>query len=147
MARPKDAYIPNATFHDDARTIEINPNDENPRRGTVCRISVFLHFIPFARLFNVCPHMEVSMMSQYILYGALALLFFAAAIRLFNMPFKPVIKILVNVTAGFVLLIAFNIAGQPFHMTVGVNAVNVGVIAVLGVPGFAMLLLVQLIFR
>ena len=82
---------------------------------------------------------------QHIIYGASALLFLVGAIKLFNMPFKPLIKIFVNIVAGFALLVVFNIVGQPFGMSVGVSAVNVGVVAVLGVPGFALLLMLQLL--
>ena len=83
---------------------------------------------------------------QYIIYGALALIFLVGAIKLFSLPFKPIVKILVNIAAGFALLVVFNVVGRPFHLAVGVNAVNVGVVAVLGVPGFALLLMMQLIF-
>ena len=81
----------------------------------------------------------------YIIYGAPALLFLVGVIKLFNMPFKPLAKVFINVLAGFALLVVFNIAGRPFDMSVGVNAVNVGVVAVLGVPGFALLLMLQLL--
>jgi len=62
------------------------------------------------------------------------------------MLLKPITKLLVNILLGLLLLVVFNFVGQSFQMSIGVNVVSLGVIAVLGVPGFALLLLLQLIF-
>jgi pro-sigmaK processing inhibitor BofA len=52
-------------------------------------------------------------------------------------------KILLRSAAGFAALLLFNIAGGGLGLSVGLNIVNAGVIGFLGVPGFALLLILQ----
>jgi len=56
---------------------------------------------------------------------------------------RKAIKLLIRCAIGFAALFVFNAAGGGFGLSVGLNAVNAGVVGVLGVPGFALLLVLQ----
>jgi len=88
----------------------------------------------------------MSVISQ-IAYGVLSAILILAAVRLFNMPFRLPVKIVVNIAGGFIVLALFNLIGKPLGMTVGVSAVSVAAVAALGMPGFALLLMAQWLFR
>ena len=55
------------------------------------------------------------------------------------------VKLLLRSAIGFAALLLFNIAGNGFGLSVGLNVLNAGVVGVLGVPGFALLLILQLL--
>ncbi len=48
-----------------------------------------------------------------------------------------------NAMLGFMCLLVFNWVGGSLGLSLGVNALNTGVLAVLGVPGFGLLLLIK----
>ena len=57
---------------------------------------------------------------------------------------KKVLKLLLRSAIGFAALLLFNIAGgYLFGLSVGLNLLNAGIIGLLGVPGFALLLILQ----
>lgn len=56
---------------------------------------------------------------------------------------KHALKLLARTVLGFAALLLFNIAGGAFGLSVGLNVFNAGVLGVLGVPGFALLLVLQ----
>ena len=56
---------------------------------------------------------------------------------------KLVLKLLVNSVLGFIALFIFNAIAQNFGMGLGLNILNAVVIGALGVPGFALLLILQ----
>lgn len=56
---------------------------------------------------------------------------------------KHALKIVLNIVLGFAALFTFNAVGGNFGFTIGLNAVNACVVGVLGVCGFAMLLILQ----
>ena len=68
-------------------------------------------------------------LSQKIIAAILAGFFLVALIRVFSSPFRLALKLLLNTLLGFLAL--------------GLNLWNALVIAVLGLPGFVLLLLVQ----
>ena len=82
-----------------------------------------------------------------ILFAALGIGILFAAIKLFSAPMRLVFKILVNTGLGFALLLLFNLMGDRFGMSIGLNIFNVLFVAVFGLPGFALLLTAQLLFR
>ena len=69
-----------------------------------------------------------------VLFAVFALL---AVLRLFAAPLKLAGKLLVNTLLGFALLA---------KLSLGLNLFNALVIAVLGVPGLALLILLRLVF-
>jgi inhibitor of the pro-sigma K processing machinery len=58
---------------------------------------------------------------------------------------RNIIKLLLRSVLGFAALFAFNFAGGGIGLSVGLNAFNAGVLGLLGVPGFALLLILQII--
>jgi pro-sigmaK processing inhibitor BofA len=58
---------------------------------------------------------------------------------------RTVKKLLLNAVFGVIILFFYNMVGYNLGMSVGINPVNIGVVTVLGVPGFATLLVLQVI--
>ena len=87
-------------------------------------------------LAGVCP-------LQRVLLGAFALL---ALLKLFAAPLKLTGKLLVNTLLGFALLGLLNVLGVLARLSLGLNLFNALVIAILGVPGLALLILLRLVF-
>lgn len=56
---------------------------------------------------------------------------------------KLVFKLLANSVLGFAALALFNVAAGGFGMGLGLNILNAAVVGVLGIPGFALLLILQ----
>ena len=78
-----------------------------------------------------------------VLLGAFALL---ALLKLFAAPLKLIGKLLVNTLLGFALLGLLNVLGVLARLSLGLNLFNALVIAILGVPGLALLILLRLVF-
>lgn len=75
---------------------------------------------------------------------ALALLFLlVAVIRIFRTPLKLAVRLLTNTALGFLALWAANLAAPLTGLVLGFNLWNAVTIAVLGLPGFILLLLMQ----
>ena len=70
--------------------------------------------------------------------GAVLLLF--AIIRI---PIKIIFKLLLNIAVGFVMLFFLNLLGEFFGITVAVNWINAAIVGILGIPGVALILLLQ----
>lgn len=83
---------------------------------------------------------------QKVLLGLMAVFAFAAVLRLFAAPLKLVGKLLVNTLLGFALLGLLSVTGVLARLALGINLFNALVIAVLGVPGLGLLILLRLIF-
>ncbi|MDR0294051.1 MAG: pro-sigmaK processing inhibitor BofA family protein [Oscillospiraceae bacterium] len=56
---------------------------------------------------------------------------------------KQALKLLGRSVLGFAALLLFNAAGGGFGLSVGLNILNAGVVGILGVSGFALLLILQ----
>ena len=78
-----------------------------------------------------------------VLFAVFALL---AVLRLFAAPLKLAGKLLVNTLLGFALLGILSALGVLAKLSLGLNLFNALVIAVLGVPGLALLVLLRMIF-
>ncbi len=78
-----------------------------------------------------------------VLLGVFALL---ALLKLFAAPLKLTGKMLVNTLLGFPLLGLLNVLGVLARLSLGLNLFNALVIAILGVPGLALLILLRLVF-
>ena len=55
-------------------------------------------------------------------------------------PFKAVLKFLLNVALGALAIFLANKALSPFDMYIGINVLTLGVVGVLGLPGFVSLI-------
>lgn len=74
----------------------------------------------------------------------LALLFLlVAVIRIFRTPLKLAVRLLGNTAIGFLALWAANLAAPLTGLSLGFNLWNALTVAVLGLPGFILLLLMQ----
>ena len=78
-----------------------------------------------------------------VLLGVFPLL---ALLKLFAAPLKLTGKLLVNTLLGFALLGLLNVLGVLARLSLGLNLFNALVIAILGVPGLALLILLRLVF-
>lgn len=58
-------------------------------------------------------------------------------------PIKLIFKFLLNTVVGFVTLFVLNFLGGLIGVSLDVNWINAAVIGVFGVPGIALLLLLQ----
>ena len=85
---------------------------------------------------------------QQLLIGGFGVVVILVALRLFRAPIRWVFKLLLNTLFGFVGLLLFNFVSEwlslPFNL--GFNWINAAVIGVLGLPGFALLLLLQWLY-
>ena len=83
---------------------------------------------------------------QKLLLRLMALFAVLAVLRLFSAPLKLAGKLLVNTLLGFALLGLLSATGALAKLALGLNLFNALIIAVLGVPGLALLVLLQMIF-
>ena len=60
---------------------------------------------------------------------------------------KKALKLLGRSILGFAALLLFNIAGGGIGLSIGLNVFNAGVLGLLGIPGFALLLVLQTMSR
>ena len=82
-------------------------------------------------------------LNQKIIAGILAGFFLIALLRVFSAPLRLVLKLLANTLLGFLALWAVHLTAGLTGIILGLNLWNALVVAVLGVPGFVLLLLVQ----
>ena len=85
---------------------------------------------------------------QHLLIGGIGVIVVLAALKLFRMPIRWVFKLLTNTALGFAGLLLFNLLSQWLGLNMGLDLslLNAAVIGVLGLPGFALLLLLQWLF-
>lgn len=72
-----------------------------------------------------------------------ALLILILLVKLFRKPMKLVFKFLLNTILGFVALILINFVGSFIGISIGVNWLNAAIVGILGLPGVALLLILQ----
>lgn len=58
-------------------------------------------------------------------------------------PIKIVLKLVLNTVAGFIALFVLNWLGSFIGITMAINWINAVIVGVLGVPGVALILLLQ----
>ena len=82
-------------------------------------------------------------LNQKILAGLLAGFLLVALIRVFSVPLKVTLKLLVNTLLGFGVLWLINRTAAFTGVSLGLNLWNALTIGILGLPGVVLLLLVQ----
>ena len=82
-------------------------------------------------------------LKQKILAGLLAGFLLVALIRVFSVPLKVTLKLLVNTLLGFGVLWLINRTAALTGVSLGLNLWNALTIGILGLPGVLLLLLVQ----
>lgn len=71
------------------------------------------------------------------------IIFLVIVWKIFRTPIKIALKVVINTLLGFVALILINYLGGFIDISIGVNWMNALVVGVLGVPGVALLLILQ----
>lgn len=87
--------------------------------------------------------MGVGQAALVILPGLFALL---AVGKLFSAPLRLTGRLAVNTLLGFALLWVLSVTGLLARLSLGMNLFNALVIAVLGMPGLGLLILLRMIF-
>ena len=82
-------------------------------------------------------------LTQTFLLAFSALFLTVALIRIFRTPLRLAIRLLSNTALGFLALWATNLASPITGLALGVNFWNALTIAVLGLPGLFLLLLLR----
>ena len=66
-----------------------------------------------------------------------------AVLILLRRPLRVLLRLLARTAAGLAGLLAFSQVGGLFGVSLGVNLINALVVAVLGLPGFGLLLMLN----
>lgn len=78
---------------------------------------------------------------------AIAVLFLALiAFKLFSAPLRLALRVGANTALGFLALIALDLFSPLLGLHIAVNLVNALIVGVLGLPGLALLVLMQWVF-
>lgn len=80
-----------------------------------------------------------------ILFFILGLILVVIVAMILVVPFKLLIKLLMNAIIGGVFLFLFNIVGSIFNLSLEINPLNAIIVGFLGVPGVILLLVLKLI--
>lgn len=88
--------------------------------------------------------MQTLDFNSVLAFAFAAILLYLIA-RILLVPFKLIIKLVINALIGGVLLIIFNLLGAPLGLNVGINVITALVVGFLGIPGLILLILIQLI--
>lgn len=80
---------------------------------------------------------------NWVLIAVMAL----AALIVLRRPMRALLRLLGRTAAGLAGLFAFSQVGGWIGVTLGVNLVNALVLALLGVPGFGLLLMVNWVLQ
>lgn len=65
--------------------------------------------------------------------------------RIFILPIKNILKIVINSILGGVLIYIINIIGAGFGFHIGINYITAIVVGILGIPGAVLLVLIKLL--
>lgn len=65
--------------------------------------------------------------------------------RIFILPIKSIIKLVLNSLLGAVLIYVINLIGGAFQFHIGLNVVTAIFIGILGIPGSILLVILKLI--
>jgi len=77
------------------------------------------------------------------LTAVILILLVVLVIRIFSKPIKWILKLLLNVGLGFVVLCLVNFFGSYIGISVSVGWISALVVAILGLPGVILLILLE----
>ena len=75
--------------------------------------------------------------------GLVLLFLLVACLRLLRQPLKLALRVLINSALGFCAVWLLNMTTAVTGMSLGLNLFNALTVAILGLPGFCLLLLVK----
>ena len=84
--------------------------------------------------------MDVKMLIVYI--GCIIGIFIIG--KIFIVPIKVIMKLILNTILGAILLYIINIIGASFNFHIGINLITTLVTGILGIPGVILLILLQI---
>lgn len=64
--------------------------------------------------------------------------------KVFIVPIKAILKLIINSILGIILLYIVNLIGGIWNFHIGINAVTAIVVGILGIPGIVLLTIMQL---
>ena len=85
-------------------------------------------------------------LTEKIAIGLLCAFVVLGVVHLFSTPLKLALKVLLNTLLGFAALFLLNLTSGFTGFALGLNLFNAVVVGVLGVPGLALLVLLELVF-
>ncbi len=88
--------------------------------------------------------MQALDFNSVMAFAFAALLVYLIA-RILLVPFKLIVKLVLNALIGGVLLVFFNLIGSPLGFSVGINIITALVVGFLGIPGLILLIIIQII--
>lgn len=88
------------------------------------------------------PNIDLTLIATY---GAGLILLLIVA-KLFLMPFRILLKLIGNAILGGALLWTINLIGSTLGFTIAINWASVLIVALLGIPGVALLIIWKLFF-
>ena len=65
--------------------------------------------------------------------------------RLMSLPIRLIWKLVINLVCGFAALILINLLGGLLGITLGINLISIASVALLGLPGVGLLLMMRLL--
>lgn len=81
---------------------------------------------------------------QYLVFiGAVVAVFII--LKILAWPIKKIVKVLINIAIGALLLLLVNYIGSFFNFMIPINWVSALVVGLLGIPGVAILAILQFI--
>lgn len=84
---------------------------------------------------------------EFVAAFVIGLILLFVLIRLLYTPLRLALKLFVNSIFGGILLCFLNFAGMVLKINIGINLITCAVAGVLGVPGIALLLFLQIILN
>ena len=92
----------------------------------------------------LCYQLEEKMDLNIITYLACICFLFIIG-RIFIVPLKKILKLIINSVFGGIVIYAINLIGANFEFHIGLNIVNSIIIGLLGLPGAVCLIIVKLL--
>ncbi len=76
----------------------------------------------------------------------IAVLILFVVLKLLALPFKIIIKLMLNALIGGVVLFLLNLIGSNFGLVLDINWLSALIVGFLGVPGVIIVLILQFLF-
>lgn len=77
---------------------------------------------------------------------ALGILIICISARIFFVPIKMVLRLILNSALAVGVMFLINLAGPLINLYIGINPISALVVGILGIPGLCVLLLLQIFF-
>lgn len=84
--------------------------------------------------------LDIKMISIYIL----CLIGIVIIGKIFIIPIKWIVKLLINSVLGIAILYLINLVGTIFGLHIGINVVTALTVGILGIPGAILLIIISI---